>query len=165
MTHLKLAALDAEDLAVISSQVQDAVVKVGNIHWLKTESKLIIEMNRFAWEEAIKQQRRFLAPKPSYERHQAILHFSRVIDVQGRNIRKDAPDAVLNLLAMQFEPDGEGPNGTITLIFAGNAEIRFNVECIEAQLADTGAAWETEHLPEHEAAETFEKEAELRSGQ
>ena len=165
MSHLKLAALDAEDLAVISSQTQDAVVKVGNIHWLQTEGRLVVEMHRFAWEEALKQQRGFFSPKPTYERHQAMLHFNRVSNVQARNIRAEAKEAVLNLLAIQFEQDGEGPEGIISLVFAGDAEIRLSVECVEAQLSDTGAAWETEHMPEHEAAETFEKEAQLRAEQ
>ena len=160
MTMLKLAALDTEDLSVLSSQVQDAVVRVGDIAWLKPEDRVVVGMNRFAWEEALRKQRRFLGPKPVYERHQAVLHFDRVLGLKARNIRKDAKDAVLNLLAVTFEQDGEGPNGWISLIFAGDAELRLEVECIEAQLSDTGAAWETENLPEHEAAETFEKQAE-----
>lgn len=160
MSQLKLAALDAQDLAVLSSQTQDAVVKVGDIHWLQAESRLIVAMNRFAWEEALKQKKGLFAPKPVYERRQAMLHFDRVTSVQARNIRMDAKDAVLNLLALNFEQNGEEPNGEIHLIFAGNAEIRLQVECIEAQLADTGAAWQTEHLPEHEAAETFEQQLE-----
>nr|WP_321445506.1 DUF2948 family protein [uncultured Cohaesibacter sp.] len=158
MSMLKLAALDAEDLQVVSSQIQDAVVRVGDIHWQKAENRLVIRMNRFAWEKAVTQKRRIFGPKPIYERHEAVLHFDRVLSVQGRNIRAGAQDAVLNLLSASFEPRGEGPDGIVSLIFAGDAELRVNVECIEAQLADTGAAWETENLPEHKAAESFEKQ-------
>ena len=165
MSPLRLAALDGEDLNVLSSQVQDAVVKVGGIHWLEGENRLVVEMHRFAWEQALKQKRRFFGPKPTYERRQAVLHFDRVTAVQARNIRGEAKEAVLNLLAITYAPQGEGPNGSVSLVFAGDAELRFEVECIEAQLADTGAAWETENLPEHEAAESFEKEAELRAQQ
>ena len=156
MSQLKLAALDTDDLAVLSSQTQDAVVKVGDISWHPKDGRLLVTMHRFAWEEAISQKRGLFAPKPTYERHQAILHFNRVSAVKGRNIRMDARDAVLNLLAITFDQSGDGPDGAISLIFAGDAELRLDVECIEAQLADTGAAWETEHLPEHEAAEHFE---------
>nr|WP_321462410.1 DUF2948 family protein [uncultured Cohaesibacter sp.] len=158
MTMLKLAALDSEDLDVLSSQTQDAVLKVGDINWLKDEGRLVMSMHRFAWDEAIRQQSRFFKAKPTYERHHAIMHFNRVSGVQSRNIRSAAKDAVLNLLAITYEPSGEGPDGFISLIFAGDAEIRLAVECIEAQLKDTGAAWETENLPEHEAAETFEQQ-------
>lgn len=159
MTMLKLAALDAEDLSVLSSQTQDAVVRVGAINWLRNEGKVVITMNRFAWEEAAKKRRRFFDPKPTYERHESILHFARVTSLKSRNIRMDAKEAVLNILAMTFEPNGEGPDGSISIICAGNAELKLDVECIEAQLSDTGAAWETENLPEHKAAETFEQQA------
>ncbi|WP_119307067.1 DUF2948 family protein [Cohaesibacter haloalkalitolerans] len=164
MTMLKLAALDSEDLDVLSSQTQDAVLKVGDINWLKDEGRLVVSMHRFAWDEAIRQQHRFFSAKPTYERHLAILHFDRVKTVQSRNIRAVAKDAVLNLLAITFEQTGEGPDGFVSLIFAGDAEIRLGVECIEAQLTDTGAAWETENLPEHEAAETFEQQLAAAQG-
>ena len=49
MTMLKLAALDSEDLDVLSSQTQDAVLKVGDINWLKDEGRLVMSMHRFAW--------------------------------------------------------------------------------------------------------------------
>lgn len=159
MTALKLAAIDAEDLAILSSQTQDAVVKVGDIKWLAAEGRLIMTMNRFAWEEALSQKKSWFGPKPTYERRLAILHFDRVSAVQARNIRMDAKDAVLDLLSLTFEQQGDGPEGSVALTFAGDAELRLKVECIEAQLSDTGAAWETENLPEHEAAETFEKQA------
>ncbi|PLW79053.1 DUF2948 family protein [Cohaesibacter celericrescens] len=155
MPMLKLAALDAEDLAVLSSQIQDAVVKVGAVNWIQSEGRIVMSMHRFAWEEAL-QKRGFFGPKPTYERHQAVLHFDRVTSVKARNIRMDAKEAVLNMLAITFEQNEEGPDGYVSIIFAGDAELRIGVECIEAQLTDTGGAWETENLPEHEAAETFD---------
>ncbi len=157
MTPLKLAALDAEDLAILSSHCQDAVVKVGGISWLKAEQRLVIAMHRFAWEQALGQKKGLFAPKPTYERRQSVLHFDQVLSVQARNIKMQAKDAVLNLLAITFDKEGEGPGGDVTLVFAGDAELRFKVDCIESQLADAGSAWETENLPEHEASETFEE--------
>lgn len=156
MTPLKLAALDQEDLVVLSSYCQDAVVKVGEISWLQSEQRLVLAMHRFVWEEALKQKKCFFGPKPTFERRQTVVHFDRVTSVKARNIRMDAKDSVLNLLAMTYEAEGDGPNGFVTIHFAGNAELRLGVECIESQLADAGSAWETENMPEHEAAEHFE---------
>ena len=45
----KLAALDAEDLAVVSAHVQDAVVRVGDLLWSPTERRFGLVMNRYAW--------------------------------------------------------------------------------------------------------------------
>jgi hypothetical protein len=49
---------------------------------------------------------------------------------------------------MTFEP-AEEPSGVLTLLFAGGGAIRLEVECIEAELRDLGAAWRTRLKPEH----------------
>jgi hypothetical protein len=63
------------------------------------------------------------------------------IDLKQKN-------AILELLAITFEP-GEEPSGVLTLSFAGGGAIRLEVECIEAELRDLGAAWRTRIKPEH----------------
>ncbi|MXN65872.1 DUF2948 family protein [Stappia sp. GBMRC 2046] len=144
MDQLKLAALDQEDLAVISAQVQDAVLKVGDIRFLPREGRLLLVMNRFAWDKALGRQARNL------ERRRAALSFARVSNVKSIRIGQHNKDAVLSLLAIDFS-ETEAPAGQVTLHFSGGAAIGFDVECIEAQLADLGAAWATEHMPHHEA--------------
>ena len=49
---LRLAAIDEEDLAVISAYVQDAVLKVGDMVYLPKEHRFALAMNRFTWEKA-----------------------------------------------------------------------------------------------------------------
>ena len=142
MTRLRLLALDAEDLSVISAHCQDAVLKPGDIRYFPAEHKLIVSMNRFAWELADK-------PKKPYERRRAALHFSRVGKVSALGIKRNSSDQVLSLLAITFE-EGTAPSGTVEFIFAGGAGLRFEVECIEAQLTDMPAAWEAGGRPMHE---------------
>lgn len=139
---LKLAALDAEDLVVLSAHVQDAVLHVGEIDWRPREKRLVLTLNRFAWEKAI-------TGGADLERRRAVLHFARVLDVKAARIRRDAPDAVLALLALRFE-ENDAPAGIVTLEFAGGGALRLEVECIEAGLADLGAAWSTGNRPTHE---------------
>lgn len=142
MEQLKLAALDPDDLAVISAQVQDAVLKVGDIRFFPSDRHLVVTMNRFAWDvEDGKRGRK-------HERRRAALSFARVSDLKSRNIRQDAKDAVLSLLAVEFQ-EGEAPAGRVNLLFAGGGTLSFEVECIEAQLADLGAAWATDNKPHH----------------
>jgi hypothetical protein len=69
--------------------------------------------------------------------------------VETRKIRRGAPEAVLELLAMTFTP-GEAPGGTVTLRFAGGGDLRANVECVEAVLADLSQPWPTPRTPAHE---------------
>ena len=47
---LRLLAEDAEDLAVISAAMQDAVAKVGEITYEAKARRLTIGFNRYRWE-------------------------------------------------------------------------------------------------------------------
>ena len=139
--RLKLQAMDEEDLAVLSAHVQDAILKVGDITYLPRERRFAIAMNRFGWEvegedEGVHQRRR------------SALVFDRVNAAKCCNLRRDRSDAVLELLAVSFDPT-DAPAGYVTLHFAGGGMLRLEVECIEARLADLGPAWATAIRPEH----------------
>ncbi len=141
MSALKLLALDPEDLDVVSAQVQDAVLKVGDIHWRPAEKRLVIGLNRFAWEAADRRRR--------FERRRAALHLTRVTSVKAQHLSAERPDVVLDLLALRFT-ETEAPSGVVELLFAGGATLRAEVECLEVGLTDLGAAWSTDHLPSHD---------------
>ena len=140
---LKLSAFDADDLAVLSAHLQDAVLKVGDLHWLARRQRFVLVVSRFDWAGAG-------AGPP--ERRLAGVVFSRVLKVAARNIRSDAPDAVLALLAATFTPGVEPPAGTVELTFSGGGSLRLEVECLEAALADLGPHWTARRRPAHEPA-------------
>lgn len=146
MTTLKLVALDSEDLDVISAHAQDAVLKTSDVSWLAKEQRFVIAMNRFVWEEATGDD------KSAFERRRAALHFDRVTGVRANKIDQRAKDAVLELLAIRFT-ETEAPAGHVDLQFAGGGTVRLDVECLEAQLSDLGAAWQTKTRPKHEGIE------------
>lgn len=145
MTDLKLVALDSEDLAVVSAHIQDSVFKVADIAWSPRDAQFSIAANRFVWEEAGKKRKGF-------ERRRTALAFKRVLAVRSTGIDRKNRDDVLSLLAVRFEPKGEGPEGIVELALAGAATIALDVECIEVQLADIGGAWETASKPRHPGA-------------
>jgi hypothetical protein len=149
MSNLKLIALDAEDLAVISTNLQDAVMRVADMAYLKREMRFAAITSRFDWVEAAKHG----GPRAEYERHRAGLRFERVLDakVQGLDVSKSAE--CLELLAIGFEPAPEPPEGHITLHFAGGGAIKLHVECIEAELKDLGEVWRTRCKPDHPASD------------
>ena len=144
---IRLAALDAKDLEVISALTQDAVLKAGDISRSKSGT-FALEMNRFAWDKA---PRKFLGKTlpTTQERRRAVLHFARVSEAKMLGISKAKPDEILSLLAIKFIAV-EAPAGTIELLFSENASIRLTVECIECQLTDIGAAWAAIATPKHE---------------
>jgi hypothetical protein len=135
---LRLLAQDEADLAVISAAMQDAVMKVGDIIFEPAAHRLTIAFNRYRWEAG------------GGARVRSGLQFAGVLGVQARKIRRGAPEAVLELLAMTFSA-GEAPGGDVTLSFAGGGDLRANVECIDAVLADVSTPWPTRRTPAHEA--------------
>jgi hypothetical protein len=142
MEDMKLLALDPEDLRVISCHLQDAVMRVEEMAYLKGEMRFAAILNRFDWEQAAK------ANDATYRRRRAALRFERVMGAQVSGIDLKQKDAILSLLAIGFDP-AEEPSGTVILLFAGGGAIRLQVECIEAELRDLGAAWRTHLKPEH----------------
>jgi len=137
---LKLVALDADDLAVVSAHLQDSVLKVADIVWLPAEKRFALAARRFDWEGVARGHRR---------RRLTALHFDRVLAVRSTKIDKRTPDQVLSLLALGFTARGEGPDGEVTLHFSDGAAIRLTVECVEAQMKDLGPVWEALATPGH----------------
>lgn len=146
MTDIKLLALDAEDLSVISAHVQDSVFKTKDMAWNPRARQFSLAVNRFVWEEAGKRDK-------SFERRRAVLVFKRVDAVRLAGIDRAKADEVHDLLAIRFEVKGDGPEGTVELTLAGGRAVAFDVECIELQLADVGGAWETGKKPDHTGSE------------
>ena len=142
MELLKLAALDADDLAIVSAHLQDAILRAGDLAWLPERRRFVLVARRFDHAvEASETPRRRLAG----------VHFERVLGVKAKGIAPgEDSDATLSLLAVTFEP-GDTPSGIATLVFAGGAAILLNLECVEVRLRDLGPVWETEGRPDHEA--------------
>jgi hypothetical protein len=133
--QLKLIALDADDLAVISTHVQDARVHASDIIWRQSEKRLVVGMSRLDWEQT-------LVGEAEPRRLVAALRFDRVLACKSRNIDLNAPDKVLDLVGIEFHPrDGrdEEPAGSALLLFAEGGAIRLDVECLGCELTDLGA--------------------------
>jgi hypothetical protein len=136
---LKLIALDADDLGIVSAHLQDAVLKAADLIYLPAEKRFALALRRFDWEGAQQGERR---------RRLTALHFDRVLSVRSAKLDQKDPDKVLNLLAITFD-QSEEPAGDVTLHFSEGAAIRLAVECIEAQMKDLGPVWEAVATPGH----------------
>jgi hypothetical protein len=145
MDELKFVALDGDDLAVVSAHLQDAVLKVSDVIYRPQEKRIVLALNRFDWESA-------QGEHPAFRRRRAALRFERVLGCKCRNVDQAGKDAVLNLLAVEFAAT-EAPSGVVTLTFSGDAALRLEVECLEAELADLGPTWTTAVCPMHRDAE------------
>ena len=139
LAPLRLLAQDADDLAVVSAALQDAVAKIGDIAFEPKARRLTVAFNRYRWEAGGKTR----------ERVRSGLQLAGVLGVQSRKLRRDAKNAVVELLALTFEP-GEAPGGLVVFTFAGGGDLRVQVECLEAVLADVSTPWPTPRAPTHE---------------
>lgn len=144
---LRLRAMDADDLAVLSSLVQDAVGRVGEIHWLARHRRLVVVFNRFRWEDAPEAE----SERRPFERVRALLSVDGVMSVRARGLDPGVQEQVYVLLALAFEP-GEDGAGTLRLSYAGGGELLAEVEMLDATLADLTRPWQAQAqaAPRHE---------------
>jgi hypothetical protein len=129
--QLKLIALDADDLAVISAHIQDARVQTADIIWRQGQKRLVLGMSRLDWEQT-------LAGETSPRRLIAALRFDRVLACKSRNIDLAASERPLELVGIEFHP-AEAPSGTALLMFSQGGALRLELECLECELTDLGA--------------------------
>ena len=135
-SELKLKAFDEDDLVIISSLCQDAIIKEHEYGYDKKSKRFAILMNRFCHESN------------DQKRIRTAIHFDYVENLKTRNINKDDKDETLVLLAIKFD-ETKKPSGSITLEFSGNKAINLLVENIEVFLTDIGDPWVTNKKPDH----------------
>jgi hypothetical protein len=131
---LRLRAQDAEDLVVLSSCLQDALVMVGDMAWLPDEQRFVLVGNRFGWE----------TPGPDLARVTCGVTFAGVASVRRKGIDLKENERILSLLTLR--PD----DGAIELLFSAGAAIRLEMPKVEVYLEDIGEAWPTQWRPNHD---------------
>jgi hypothetical protein len=136
---LKLSALDADDLGVISAAVQDSLVAVRDCAFLAGESRFVLLLNRFRWEADP-------TVETAYWRTHSALVFNAVRAVHHHKIPLKEPDRVLELLAVRLESPG-----TAVLRFAADRAIRLEIDRLACHLGDVGEPWPTPWKPAHPA--------------
>jgi hypothetical protein len=137
--RLKLRATDADDLAVISAMLQDAVIPIDEMAYLPEERRFVLVANRFRWEDV----RGEMVPGRIYERVHSGLVIDEVRAVKTRGIDQAASDRILSLLAI------EARDGAIDLVFSGNTAVRIEVDRIMCHLEDVAEPYPTRWRPTH----------------
>ena len=156
---LKLRAHDPQDMDVVAALLQDALVPLGDMKYLPEEKRFVLVANRFRWHGDPEQDARPAVPEalpqgedaafddagqPPFERVNSGLCFDKVARVRYRGLKPGGNDEILSLLTITSEPQA------VTLIFAGEAAIRLEVEAIRCHLEDIGQPWPTRWRPHHD---------------
>ena len=134
---LKLSALDADDLAVVSAAVQDSLVAVRDCVHFKDEKRFVLLLNRFCWEADP------TVDVAHWRTHSALI-FNEVTAVRHHDVPLGEPDRVLDLLSMTQENDH-----SVTLRFAAGRTIRLEIVRLACHLGDVGEPWATPWKPAH----------------
>ena len=142
-TNLKLIGKNWEDLKVISAYLQDSIITVRDIVFLKKNKTFIMMVNRFMWEDAEKGLLR------SNKRIRSAVRFEGVIQVKSKNINQKNPNKILEYLAMKCDSD-EDDNKKIKIFFSGNGIIILILEAIDVVINDLGKSWNVKSVPKHE---------------
>ena len=144
---LRLVAQDAEDLKVLSSLVQDAVLPVTELKYDAKRRRFALLLNRFRWEDRQEAERVGRA----YERVRSVMVVEDVRKVQSFGFDRADKDLVLSLLSMSFEP-GEDGTGRLILTLAGDGGVALEVEALEVRLDDVTRPYRAPSgkVPRHE---------------
>jgi hypothetical protein len=145
---LNLGAQDAEDLQVISSLTQDAVLTVDDLKWNRAERQLVFLLKRFRWEdvELAKQQGR------DPERVQSLLVIQNATGLASQGIDRKQADIVLSLMSLEFSGAEDGV-GDLILTFSGDGALKVQVDGLDVALRDVTRPYvaPSKQVPNHDA--------------
>jgi hypothetical protein len=141
---LGLQAMDCEDLGVIAAAMESAVVRIADISYMAKARSFEMMTNRFVWEDALRDD-----PGAKYKRIRCGLVVRDVKHITRRGFDPSDSKGVMELLTIECEAR-EDAAATLTMIFAGDAAIRLDVECVDVTLKDIGEPWPARRKPEHD---------------
>ena len=139
---LKLLGKNQEDLKIISAYLQDSILIVKDIVFLKQNRTFIMIVNRFMWENVEKGVFR------QNKRIRCAVKFEEVIKVESKNINQKNKNKPLECLAIKCSLIFD-ETYKIKIFFAGNSIITIITEVIEVALNDLGKPWNVKHIPRH----------------
>lgn len=146
---IKIKAATLADLKVVSSLLQDAAFKVGDMAYLPSRHRFAFVANRFRWEKEVLFDKK-KKDKKLYQRIRSGLRFEGVLEANFMNLPMSDKVHVLSLLSIEGKKNKGG--FALTLIFSGNIAIRLKTEILEVYLDDITGPWATKNKPEHPVA-------------
>jgi hypothetical protein len=136
---LRLFAKDETDLTIMATCLQDAIIPIRDIAWLKSKKEFALAFNRFMWEAS----EEVLDNSPIYFRTHTLLKIENVINVQSRSLNLQNRSEILSMLSLKAF------DGGVDLLFSEDKAIRVQVEKLNLVLTDMGQPWPTRWQPNH----------------
>ena len=140
--NLKLVGKNNEDLKIISSYIQDSIVTIRDMVFLKKNRIFLMMVNRFMWENVEKEKSKQI------KRIRCAIKFEEVLKVKSKKINQKNKNMRLECLAIKCN-EILNKNYEIIFFFSGQGIITLISEAIEVVLHDLGEAWNVKHIPKH----------------
>ena len=140
--NLKLLGKNQEDLKIISAYLQDSILIIKDIAFLKQNRTFVMIVNRFMWEKVEKEVFKH------YKRIRCAVKFDEVIKVECKNINQKSRNKLLECLTIKCSSIFDKVY-KINIFFAGDSIITIISEVIEVALQDLGKPWNVKHIPIH----------------
>ncbi len=141
-SDLKLVGKNQEDLKIISAYLQDSIVSVKDMVFLKKNRSFVMIVNRFMWEDIEKGVFR------QSKRIRCAVKFEDVVKVKSKNINQNNKNKPLECLTIKsnfFDDESY----KIDIFFSGDSIITIISEAIEVVIKDLGKSWNTKYVPDH----------------
>ena len=142
IVNLKLLGKNQEDLKIISAYLQDSILIVKDIVFLKQNRTFVMIVNRFMWEDV---EKGFFRQN---KRIRCAVKIEEVIKVESKNINQKNKNKPLECLAIKCSSIID-ETYKIKIFFAGGSIITVISEVIEVALRDLGKPWSVKHIPIH----------------
>ena len=140
--NLKLIGKNEEDLKVISAYLQDSIIIIKDILFLKKNRIFIMILNRFMWEDVEKGVFR------KNRRVRCAIKFEEVLKVKSKNINQKHQNKALEYLAIKSSLISNS-HSEIKIFFSGGGIITITSEAIEVFMHDLGKPWYVKYFPNH----------------
>ena len=140
--NLKLLGKNQEDLNVMSAYLQDSILIVKDIVFLKQNRTFIMIVNRFMWEDVEKGVFR------QSKRIRCAVKFENVLKVKSKNINQKNKNKFLECLAIKSDQIFDETH-QIGVFFSGNSAITIVSEVVDVVMRDLGSSWNVKHIPIH----------------
>jgi len=140
--NLRLSGKNLEDLKVISAYIQDSIVVIKDIVFLKKNKSFVMIVNRFMWEDVEKGIFR------ENKRIRCAIKFEEVTKVKSKNINQKNKNKPLECLTIECTLINEKIY-QIKIFFSGDSVIILTTETIDVVMHDLGNPWNVKHMPRH----------------
>ena len=139
---LRFLAQDEDDLKIISTLVQDAVLPLKETSWQPEVNRFGLLLNRFRWQDKTRAER----GNRVYERVQAIMVVNNVQKVSSMGIDKSDREQIISILSVDYKESKHG-GGQLAFTLAGDGALALDVECLDVTLKDVTKPYKAVSMP------------------